>query len=151
MATKSQRIYYKLFLITEPSSLSGLKQATVLPHKYLTSCDTYDILAKTLANTSVNKNMLYMNIWRIKTMAILKTEDGQVEVTNGAEVVDAAEELGVSFGCGNGVCGACEVEVEDGMQHLNELTEAEEDMGLDDGHRLMCQCVIKGGTVKISI
>jgi ferredoxin len=84
-------------------------------------------------------------------MAILKTNDSEVEVPDGAELMDAAEELGVSFGCGNGVCGACEVDVEEGMENLNELTEAEDDMDLDDGHRLMCQCVIESGTVKISI
>ncbi len=84
-------------------------------------------------------------------MAILKTDDDQVDVLDGNEVMDAAEELGVSFGCGNGVCGACEVEVKEGMENLNSLTEAEEDMMLDDGHRLMCQCKITKGTVKISI
>ncbi len=82
-------------------------------------------------------------------MAILKLKDQEVEVADGSPTIDAAEELGVPFGCSAGVCGACEVEVLEGMDNLDELSDAELDMGLEDSNRLMCQCTIKKGTVVI--
>ena len=82
-------------------------------------------------------------------MAILKTQEGEKEVNDGASVIEACEELGVPFGCTNGVCGTCRVEIVSGSEHLNDQTEAEEAMGLEGKERLMCQCTIKEGTVEI--
>ena len=66
-------------------------------------------------------------------MAILKTDNKEVEVPDGSSTMNAAEELGVSFGCRQGVCGTCKTEVVDG------------------NYRSMCQCKIKSGTVKIRL
>ena len=82
-------------------------------------------------------------------MAILKTNDNQVEVTDGDALMNAAEELGVSFGCRQGMCGTCKVKVEEGAENCADKTENEDAMGLEDGERLMCQCAIKSGEVKI--
>ncbi len=82
-------------------------------------------------------------------MAILVVDDQQQEVTDGDALKEAAEELGVPFGCEEGICGSCLVDVVEGLENLAELTEAEEDMGLDEGERLMCQCKVNSGTVKI--
>ena len=84
-------------------------------------------------------------------MAKLIVEDQEIEVADGDELKDSAEQLGVSIGCGEGMCGACQVDVLEGMENLNEPTEAEEDFGLDEGQRLMCQCTIESGTVKVTI
>jgi ferredoxin len=83
-------------------------------------------------------------------MAILCLGDMEMEVPDGEQVKEAAEEMGVPFGCEEGICGTCMVEVIDGMENLGELTEAEEDMGVGENERLMCQCSIRGGRVTIS-
>ncbi len=54
-------------------------------------------------------------------MALLKNAKGQVEVANGERVQEAAKELGVNFGCRKGVCGACVVEVLEGMENLQQI------------------------------
>ena len=82
-------------------------------------------------------------------MAILKTDDNQVEVPDGEATMKPAEELGVPFGCRQGMCGTCTVEVVEGMENLGEKSDNENSMGLEDNQRLMCQCKIKSGEVKI--
>tara|TARA_A100001015_G_C14853850_1_gene657588 strand:+ start:515 stop:769 length:255 start_codon:yes stop_codon:yes gene_type:complete len=82
-------------------------------------------------------------------MATLIINDEEIEITDGENIVDAIEEAGVPIGCSNGVCGTCEVEVLEGESNLNELTEEEEDLGMEGNKRLGCQCVIKTGTVKL--
>ncbi len=79
-------------------------------------------------------------------------EDGSeesVEIVEGDEVIDGAEELGVPFGCQDGRCGSCLAEVTEGYDNLSEMTQEELDMELEKPHRLMCQCKIKNGEVKI--
>ena len=82
-------------------------------------------------------------------MGILIINDEEIEVTDGENIVDVIEEAGVPIGCSNGVCGTCEVEVLEGSDNLNELTEEEEDLGMEGDKRLGCQCVVKSGTVKL--
>jgi ferredoxin len=86
-------------------------------------------------------------------MAILKDDEKEIEVTDGDFVIDAAEELGVAFGCQDGRCGSCRVEIVNGMENLTELTQNEIDAGLtkDEQYRFMCQCKIKSGLVHIRI
>jgi len=69
------------------------------------------------------------------------------------DLIDKAEELGVPFGCTDGRCGSCRVEVISGMENLSDRTQNELDMGLDESEnfRLVCQCKIKDGTVKIRV
>lgn len=82
-------------------------------------------------------------------MAILKTEDNSVELDDGTAIIDAAETLGVSFGCRQGMCSTCKVKVLEGMENLEEKNQEEIDMGLADDERLCCQAKIKSGEVKI--
>ncbi|MEC8677845.1 MAG: 2Fe-2S iron-sulfur cluster-binding protein [Candidatus Margulisiibacteriota bacterium] len=80
-------------------------------------------------------------------MAKLVLNDEEIEVEENVKIVDAIEEAGVPIGCSNGVCGTCEVEVTSGMENLNEMTEEEEDLGMEGNKRLGCQCQLTGGTV----
>ena len=80
-------------------------------------------------------------------MAKLVLNDEEIEVEENVKIVDAIEEAGVPIGCSNGVCGTCEVEVIEGMENLSELTEEEEDLGMEGNKRLGCQCEVTGGTV----
>ena len=84
-------------------------------------------------------------------MAKIILEDKEIELEDGSEVRDACEELGVEFGCQNGFCRTCEVTVLEGYENLTGLTENEEFISLIKPRRLMCQCKIKQGTIKIKI
>jgi ferredoxin len=73
-----------------------------------------------------------------------------IEVPDGAPIVDACEQAGVPIACSEGVCGACVIEVIEGMEHLSNLSEAEADfLGESGNERLACQCRVNQGTVKI--
>ena len=80
-------------------------------------------------------------------MAKLVLNGDEIEVEENVKIVDAIEEAGVPIGCSNGVCGTCEVEVIEGMDNLNEMTEEEEDLGMEGKKRLGCQCQLSGGSV----
>ena len=83
-------------------------------------------------------------------MAKLIINDEEFEIEDGTNIVDTIEEAGIPIGCSNGVCGTCEIEVEEGMEHLSELNQEELDLGMEDKQRLGCQCVINTGTVKVT-
>ena len=83
-------------------------------------------------------------------MAILKSDSKEIEVSDGESVIESCEILGVPFGCTSGVCGTCMTTVIEGMENLSELSPNEVAMGVSPPERLMCQCFIKGGEVKIS-
>lgn len=83
-------------------------------------------------------------------MAILKKSSGeQVEVSDGDLLMDAAEKLGVPFGCRAGVCGSCKCRVLSGSENLEVKTDNEDMLGLEDNERCMCQAKIKSGEVVI--
>ncbi len=82
-------------------------------------------------------------------MAVFKTNDEEREIPDGTKLEQTAEAMGIPFGCHHGVCGACLVTVLEGMENLGDVSEAEEDMDLEDDERLMCQCTISGGTVTV--
>ncbi len=82
-------------------------------------------------------------------MAVLKTATTQVDVTDGESVQEAAKELGVTFGCRKGVCGACVVEVLEGMDNLSAMSGNETEFNLRQGDRMMCQCSVTAGSVTI--
>jgi len=89
-------------------------------------------------------------------MATLIREDENEEIevkdNDNFDLIDQAEELGVAFGCQDGRCGSCRVEVVEGMENLSERTQNEKDLLTDDkNHRLLCQCKITSGVVKIKI
>jgi ferredoxin len=71
------------------------------------------------------------------------------EIANGEKIKSAAEELGVLFGCEDGICGTCMIDVVNGDGNLSELTQPEKDLERDKKHRLACQCKIKKGNVTI--
>ncbi len=82
-------------------------------------------------------------------MAVLKSATAQASVNDGERVQEAASELGVSFGCRKGVCGACVVEVLEGMENLSARNDAENEFSMRDSDRMMCQCSIISGEVGI--
>ena len=81
---------------------------------------------------------------------IIFNEVEEVELPDGSEIAEPAQDAGIPFGCTEGVCGTCIVEIEEGMENLSEYTEEEEDfLGPIENERMACQCSIKGGTVKV--
>ena len=84
-------------------------------------------------------------------MAILKTDKKEIKVKDNSSLIGPCRKLGVLFGCENGVCGSCMIKVEEGMENLSKMTEQEENMMMEKGFRLACQCIIKKGTIKIKI
>ena len=83
-------------------------------------------------------------------MPNLKTRTRQKTAIAGASM-EAAAELGVLFGCHSGVCGKCATTVLSGMNNLSEPTAEEKAMDLEPARRLMCQCRITKGTVKLDL
>ena len=83
-------------------------------------------------------------------MATIFLNDEEIQVPDGEKIVEYIEEAGVPIGCSNGVCGTCEIEVEEGMENFNPMTEEEEDLGMEGNKRLGCQCTLNSGTVKMT-
>ena len=84
-------------------------------------------------------------------MAKLIFNSGEVEIPDGDPIKEKCRENNVPFGCEDGMCGTCTIEVESGEENLSEKNEKEKDMHGDDPKiRLACQCSIKSGEVKIS-
>ncbi len=76
----------------------------------------------------------------------------EAEIADGSPIKDICEdELGVMFGCKQGICGTCRIHVVEGMGNLFGKNEEENNMRLVDDERLTCQCKIKSGTVKIRL
>jgi ferredoxin len=83
---------------------------------------------------------------------VTNTENGKTaEVQEGEWIQESAEKVGVPFGCEEGICGTCMIDIEEGAENLSELTEPEEDLMRDKNHRLACQCKIKKGEVKFKL
>ena len=81
---------------------------------------------------------------------IFLSSNQEKEVADGEPIKEALEEAGVPFGCQDGICGTCMLEIEEGMENLSEKNEKEMDLVGDDAKmRLGCQCRIKKGVVKI--
>jgi len=82
---------------------------------------------------------------------ILENNKKEAQIPNGNQIKDTCELLGVPFGCKQGICGTCIIEVAEGMINLEVKNEREEEKGLFPNQRLACQCVIKGGTLRIKV
>ena len=82
-------------------------------------------------------------------MARLRSKDRETEVPDGGSISNAAEDMGVPFGCIVGMCGTCQIIIDEGEENLTQKTQAEIDMELEPHVRLACQCCIRKGTVKI--
>ena len=86
-------------------------------------------------------------------MAKLILNDGEKEeeITDGSEIKQVCEEkFNIPFGCKDGICGTCIIQVDKGNENLSQKNEKEKDLLPDnDNERLSCQCKIKKGVVKI--
>jgi ferredoxin len=82
-------------------------------------------------------------------MAKVVLEGQEREVPDGEKVREAVEEMGVLIACADGSCGVCKLDVEEGMENLNEINEKEKEMGCENNERLGCQCKILKGEVKV--
>ncbi len=82
-------------------------------------------------------------------MAYLVVNDVTKEVKDNAIFIEEASELGIPFGCQEGSCMTCLVDVIEGMDQLNDRTENEKMLGIKGKQRLTCQCKIKWGVVKL--
>ena len=83
-------------------------------------------------------------------MPVIKTHTRQINAIAGGSM-EAAADLGVLFGCHSGVCGKCATTVLAGLGNLSEPSDEEKTMDLDPERRLMCQCTISKGTVKLDL
>ncbi len=88
-------------------------------------------------------------------VVIFEDEEKSVEVEAGTSIQDANDkaDANIPFGCTQGECGTCLIEVLSGMENLTPITE-DEDMTLSAeekaaNYRLACQCKITGGEIKI--
>ena len=83
-------------------------------------------------------------------MAKLIINDQETDLEDNSPIQESCENEGVPFGCTEGVCGTCIVEVSEGMENLTKYTQEEEDfLGPLDNERMACQCKIKEGVVKL--
>jgi His-Xaa-Ser system protein HxsD len=70
-------------------------------------------------------------------------------IREGEELIDVCEKLGVQFGCKNGTCGTCKIEIINGSENISELTEVEKELGGDNKTRFACQCKMGNGDIEI--
>ncbi len=80
----------------------------------------------------------------------IRTRSRQKTAIAGASM-EAAADLGVLFGCHSGVCGKCATTVLSGLKNLSAPTAEEKAKDMAPERRLMCQCRIDKGTVKLDL
>ena len=83
-------------------------------------------------------------------MAKLIIDGVEHAIPDGSKIDALTEAAGIPFSCNSGVCGTCQIEILEGKENLNELNKKENDLGMDENHRLGCQCAIKSGTIKVT-
>lgn len=80
----------------------------------------------------------------------ITTDEMTIAVPDGYKMIDMCHEYDTSilFGCRDGACGACMVQVDSGAEHLSKMDEDERDfletMNAHDNERLACQCQVYG-------
>lgn len=78
----------------------------------------------------------------------LTGQSAQCQKGDELRMVAQTQGLGIPFGCENGLCGTCLININSGMEHLSEKTEQEEftleARSADDDQRLSCQCKVLG-------
>ncbi|RME52120.1 (2Fe-2S)-binding protein [Candidatus Woesearchaeota archaeon] len=62
----------------------------------------------------------------------------------GTSIIPAAKEVGVLFGCHQGACGVCKVQVVSGGELLSPKEASERRMTHKKEERLACRCVVQG-------
>ena len=86
----------------------------------------------------------------------ITTDDMTLEVEHGYAMIDMCDDYDTSilFGCRDGACGACMVQVLEGSEHLSSAEEDEKDfletMNANPDERLACQCKVYGD-VKLEV
>lgn len=87
-----------------------------------------------------------------KLIVSVDDEQKEFDLEDGSDISEACESAGVPFGCTEGVCGTCIIQVLEGSENLSEFSEAEQDFLGDDstGERLACQCCIEKGCSTIT-
>ena len=80
---------------------------------------------------------------------ISETLNKELEVEDGCDMKILEKEFSVPFGCEDGFCGTCQMEVLEGMENLTERNDKERDFGIEDPDRFACQCKILKGVVRI--
>jgi len=83
------------------------------------------------------------------TKIILKGTKKEIKIKDNESIKDACEKLGVSFGCYDGLCGTCKINIIKGKGNISEMNEKEMVFCEDSSQRLACQCKIKKGNVEI--
>lgn len=79
-----------------------------------------------------------------------KDDDLTVEVETGANLRDTAQAEGASipFGCEQGICGTCLINIPVGEENISDMEDQEKEtlsaMGAEPGQRLACQCQAEG-------
>lgn len=76
-------------------------------------------------------------------------EEAEVEAGTELKIITAAHGWPIAYGCGNGVCGTCIINIQEGKENLNEMDGVEDQtldmMCMKDGdHRLACRCTVNG-------
>ena len=75
-------------------------------------------------------------------------ENKKIEVKSGTSMQEALDGTGIIFGCTNGLCGVCIINVLEGMENISEKTKIEieqlEFLNAEKNQRLACQCKING-------
>ncbi|MCY4381247.1 MAG: 2Fe-2S iron-sulfur cluster-binding protein [Proteobacteria bacterium] len=80
----------------------------------------------------------------------ITTDNMTVDVEDGYKMIDMCDEYDTSilFGCRDGACGACMVQVDKGHENLSPMEEDEKDfletMNAHENERLACQCQVHG-------
>lgn len=83
-------------------------------------------------------------------MGVLFVDKKSRELADGSPIMDTAMALGVPFGCTEGQCATCTIIVEEGMENLEPMNNAERAMGLGKNERLACQARLREGVVKVT-
>ncbi len=85
-------------------------------------------------------------------MAKVIRNSKEITLIDGEQIKEVCEQLDVPFGCQQGICGTCKIEILEGADNLEPLNAEEKDMGdRSKKHRLACQARIKHGTIVIKI
>ena len=80
-----------------------------------------------------------------------RTIEAKVEAEAGLSLLDLALKHKVDWGfsCTRGTCARCRCLILEGMEHLEEITDAEwdrlDDDEMEEGYRLGCQAIVKPG------
>jgi len=79
------------------------------------------------------------------------TKEAEIKEMNKEDLIEKAENLDIPFGCTDGRCASCRVEVLEGKENLTPLNYKEKDLGFTENepYRLLCQCKLTGGLIKI--